>query len=80
MIDRETLNRSGVLLATAEQRWQGSMITHADEHRKNKEAGRRITETEASKGWSRAIADQPPTDAEQDCAENQRPIDLSPGG
>jgi hypothetical protein len=42
------------------------MTTHPDEHRKNKEASRRITETEASKGWSRAISDQPPTDAEEE--------------
>jgi hypothetical protein len=64
----------------AEQRWQGGMTAHPDKHRKNKEHSRRITETEASKGWSRAIVDQPPTDAEQDCTENQRAIDLSPGG
>ncbi len=59
-----------MLRATAEQRRQSSMTAHPDEHRKNKEDSRRITETERGERRARAIADQPPTDAEQDCSQD----------
>src|ERR1700751_5975614 len=35
--NRTSLSRSGVLLATAEQRWQSSTTDHPEKHRKNKE-------------------------------------------
>jgi hypothetical protein len=54
-----------VLRSTAEQRRQRSMTAHPDEHRKNEEYRRMITETERGESRAGAIDDQSPTAAEK---------------
>jgi hypothetical protein len=53
------------------------MTAHPDEHRKNKEDSCRIPETKRGERRARAIADESPS--EENCSQDRRPIDLSPG-